>query len=333
MRARFDDFGEHARENGTWRTVAHTGDFDRGVFCQKFAQGAGMQPLDFFRFGARGAQADGEIIGEMIATYWNCGRVTDDSSGECHHFRGAAANVEQAGTEFAFVLREAGLGGGERLENRVVHAHTRAIYGGDDILRCGAGSGDDVYVRLEALANHADRVADIILRVERKFLGQHVQHFAVFRQLHAAGSFDGAADVIALHVAWAGADGDSAAAIDAAHVRAGYADQRGFHGDADERFGFLDGAANRADRQIEVDDLAFAPSFGFVRAQRREFHAAVFVQFADQRAGFCAADVQRYDVPFLLRQIRRSSVAFAVHLMLLLRTNVLRRTFGCAVLG
>src|ERR1700733_3071769 len=292
-----------------------------------------MQPLDFFRFGAGSAQADGEIIGEMIAAYRNCGSVTDDASGECHHFRGAAADIEQASAEFALVLREAGLGGRERLENRVVHAHAGAIYGGDDILRCGAGSGDDMYVRLEALANHTDRVAHIILRVERKFLRQHVQHFAVFRQLHTAGRFDGATDVIALHVAGARADGDPAAAIDATHVRAGYTDQRGFHRDADQRFGFLDGAADRADCEIEVDDLAFAPAFGFGRAQRREFHATVFIQFADQRAGFCAADVQRYDVPFLLRQIRRSSVAFAVPLMLLLRTNVLRRTFGCAVLG
>src|SRR5271154_3015718 len=206
-----------------------------------------MQALDFFRFAAGSAQADGEIVGEMIAAHWNCGGVADHSAGEGDHFRGAAADVEQAGTEFALVLREASFGGSERLEDRVVHAHAGAIYGGDDILGGRAGSGDDVDVCLQALADHADGVADVVLRVERKFLGEDVQDFAVFRQLHAAGGFDGAADVVALHVARARADRDAAAAIDAAHVRAGYADQRGFYRDSGERFGFFDGAADGAD--------------------------------------------------------------------------------------
>src|ERR1700722_189334 len=324
MRARLDDLRQHARENRARRAVAHAGDFDGRVFFQQFTQRAGVQALDFFRFAAGRAQADGEIVREVIAAHWNCRSVAHYAAAEGDHLRGAAADVEQARAEFALVLREAGFGGSERLKDRVVHAHARAIYRGDDILRGGAGGGDDVDVCFQPLADHADRVADIILRVERKFLRQHVQHFAVFGQLHAARGFDGPAHVVALHVARPRAYGNAAAAVDAAHMRAGYADQRRFHRDAGERFGFLDRAANRADREIEVDDLASAPAFGFRRAQGREFHAAVFVQFADQCAGFCAADVQRYDVPFLLRQIRCSSVTFAVPLLLLLRTYVLR---------
>src|SRR5271163_931981 len=268
-----------------------------------------MQALDFFRFAAGSAQADGEIVGEMIAAHWNCGGVADHSAGEGDHFRGAAADVEQAGTEFALVLREASFGGSERLEDRVVHAHAGAIYGGDDILGGGTGGSDDVDVCLQALTDHADGVADVVLGIERKFLGEDVQDFAGFRQLHAAGGFDGAAHVVALHIARARAYGDAATAIHTAHMRAGYADQRGLHRDADEGFGFFHGAANGADREIEVDDLAFAPAFGFGRTECGEFHtAAVVVEFADQGAGFGAADVQRYDVPFLLRQIRCSLI-------------------------
>src|SRR5271156_4747260 len=245
----------------------------------------------------------------MIAADWNCRGVTDYPAGEGDHLGGAAADIEQAGAEFALVLREAGFGRSEGLEDGVVHADAGAIYRGDNILGGGAGSGDDVDVRFQALADHADCVADIILRVQRKFLREDVQDFAVFGQLHAAGGFDGAAHVVALHIARARAYGDAAAAIHAAHMRAGDADQRGLHGNADEGFGFFDGAANGADREIEVDDLAFAPAFRFGRTECGEFHtAAVVVEFADQGAGFGAANVQRYDVPFLLRQIRCSLI-------------------------
>src|SRR5580704_87758 len=306
MRARFDDFRKHARKNGARRTVADAGNFDGCVFVQKFAQRAGVQALDFFRFAAGSAQADGEIVSKMIAAYWNCGRVTNYSASESDHFGGAAADIQQAGAEFALVLREARFGGGERLEDGIVHADASAVNCCDDILSGGAGSGDDVDVCLEALADHADRVADVILGVERKLLREDVQDFAVFRQLHAAGGFDGAAHVVTLHVARARAYGDAAAAVNATHMRAGDANQRGFNRDAGERFGLFDGAANGADREIEVYDLAFAPAFGFGGAECGEFHAAVFVQFANQGAGFGTADVQRYDVPFLLRQIRCS---------------------------
>src|SRR5271168_1525723 len=291
MGARFDDFRKHARENGARRTIAYAGDFDGRVFCQKLAQCAGVQALDFFRFAAGSAQADGEIVGEMIAADWDRCGVTNYPAGEGDHFRGAAADVEQASAEFTLVLREAGFGRGERLEDGVVHADAGAIYRGDNILGGGAGSGDDVDVRFQALADHADCVADIILRVQRKFLREDVQDFAVFGQLHAAGGFDGAAHVVALHIARARAYGDAAAAIHAAHMRAGDADQRRLHGNADEGFGFFDGEANGADREIEIDDLAFASAFGFGRAQGREFHATVFVEFADEGAGFGAADV------------------------------------------
>ena len=58
-------------------------------------------------------------------------------------------------------------------------------------------------------------------------------------KLHAAGGFDGAAHVVALHVARPRADGDAAAAIDAAHVAAGDADQRGFDRHADDALRLL----------------------------------------------------------------------------------------------
>ena len=48
----------------------------------------------------------------MIAADGNCGRVADYAAGEGDDVGGAAADIEQAGAEFALVLREAGFGGG-----------------------------------------------------------------------------------------------------------------------------------------------------------------------------------------------------------------------------
>ncbi len=142
-----------------------------------------MPAFDFFGFVDGRAQADGKIVGEMVAADRNGRSVARDAAGKGDEFGGAAADIEQAGAEFAFVLGEAGFGGSERFEHGVVHTNAGAIHGGDDILRGGAGSGDDVHVGFEALADHTDGVADVVLRVEKKFLGQDVQHFAIFGKL------------------------------------------------------------------------------------------------------------------------------------------------------
>src|ERR1700691_5166647 len=82
------------------------------------------------------------------------------------------------------------------------------------------------------------------------------------------------------------------------------ADHRRFHGNSHDRLGFLYGAANRADREVKVHDLALPPTFGLGCAERRKFYAALVIHFADQRAGLGAADIKRHNVPFFLRQAR-----------------------------
>src|SRR3984957_19717840 len=213
MRAGLDDIGEHAGENGARRTVADAGDFDGGVFLEQRAEGAAVQAFNFFGFVDGGAQADREIVGEVVAADRDGGGVARDAAGKSDEFGGAAADVEQAGAEFAFVLGQARFGGGQRFKHGIVDADAGPIHGGDDILGGGAGGGDDVHVGFEARAHHADGVADIVLSIEKKFLRKDVKNFAVFRQLHAAGGFDGATHIVALNVAGTRADRDAAAAI------------------------------------------------------------------------------------------------------------------------
>ena len=95
----------------------------------------------------------------------------------------------------------------------------------------------------------------------------------------------------ALDVPSAVADADAAAAVYTAHVAAGDADHRGFHGNVGDSFGLFHSATNGTDGGIEVDDQAFAQPFRFGGAQREKPHL-LFVDLGDQGARFHAADIQ-----------------------------------------
>src|SRR5258708_15459853 len=99
-------------------------------------------------------------------------------------------------------------------------------------------------VRCQARADHADRVANSLLGVDEKFVGQDVQDFAVGRQGDAASRVNGSAHVFALDVARAMADADSATAVYAAYVIARHADHSSFHWNVGDAFGFFHGAPN-----------------------------------------------------------------------------------------
>ena len=55
--------------------------------------------------------------------------------------------------------------------------------------------GDDVHLRLQAHAGHADRIADALLAVDDEFLRQHVQDLLVGRNGDRLGRIDDVLDV------------------------------------------------------------------------------------------------------------------------------------------
>jgi hypothetical protein len=156
-------------------------------------------------------------------------------------------------------------------------------------------------VGFEALSDHADGVADSVLRIDREFMRQNVEDFAVCRKRDVASCIDGAAHIVTLDVARASAEADATAAVDAADMAASYADHGGLDRDVGYAFGFLNGAANRANCGVEIDDEAFAKAFGFGRAQREKSNLFA-VYFRNQRARFRAADVQPDDVTIFFCQ-------------------------------
>ncbi len=156
-----------------------------------------------------------------------------------------------------------------------------------------------------------------------EFMRENVEDFAIFGKRDVAGGIDGAANVVAFDIAGAIAERDAAAAVDAAHVAAGDADHRGFNRNVGDAFGFFDGAADRADRGIEIDDEAFAEAFGFGCAEREKFHL-LFVNFRDQRARFRAADVQPDDVSIFFCQAAAPAKLAATSLRLIFQLRGVR---------
>src|SRR5690242_13610104 len=223
--ARFDDVREHVRENLARRAVADAGDFQSAIVFEECGGRPAVAALDAFGFRNRRAQAHREIVGEMVAANRHDANVANHARAVGEHFGGAAADVEQAAAKVALVLREAGFGGSERLEHRVTDENARFVRSGDEILRSRDRGSDDVNVGDQALADHPDGIANVVLHVHDEFVREDVEDFAVFGKRNVAGGVHGAAHVFALDVARARAEGDAAAAVHATNVVASDADK------------------------------------------------------------------------------------------------------------
>jgi hypothetical protein len=125
----------HAVESPSHLTDAgrRRGNFDGGVFLKQRDRGATVMALDAFGFRDRRAQADSEIVGEMVAADGNRSSVSNYAAAVNDKLGGAAADVEQTGAEIAFVLGEASFRGGKRLDDGVTtNSSTAVTIFGDD---------------------------------------------------------------------------------------------------------------------------------------------------------------------------------------------------------
>ena len=123
-------------------------------------------------------------------------------------------------------------------------------------------------VGLKALADHADGIADADLRIEQKFLRQHVEDDTIFRERDTPRRFDGVSHIFAVNIARTIADGDAAAAGDAVNVSASHADDGALDRHAGDAFSDFERVANRAGHGFEIHDQAFANALGFRGAHR-----------------------------------------------------------------
>ncbi len=83
-----------------------------------------------------------------------------------------------------------------------------------------------MHVGFEALADHADGVANTVVSVHGKFVRQDVEDFAIFGKRNVSRGVDRAANVFTFDIARPIAESNPATAVQSANVTAGNADQR-----------------------------------------------------------------------------------------------------------
>ena len=254
---------------------------------------AGVADLDVLGVLRRRAHGDGDVVGHLVAGDRDHRRVADRAVGEHREVRGAAADVDQAHAQLLLIVGEHGEARCELLEHHVVDFEAAALNALLDVLRGAVGAGDDVHLRLEPHAGHADGIADAFLAVDQEFLRQHVQDLLVRGNRDGLGRVDHVLDVAVAH--FLVADRDHAVRVQAAHVAAGDAGIHRMDLAARHQLGFFDRALDRLHGRLDIDHHAFLQAARRVRAQAQHFDRAVGRDLAHQRDDLGRADIQPHD--------------------------------------
>lgn len=178
--------------------------------------------------------------------------MPDGTAIEYGDIRRAAADIHETDTEFHLVLGQHRETRCELLEHDVIDLQAAALDALDDVLRRARGAGHHMHPRFEPHARHADGLADTFLTVDDEFLGQHVQDALVRRYRHRARGIDDPIDIRSRDLAVT--DGDDAVRVQAPHMTAGNPREHRIDLATGHQFGFLDGALNRVDRGLDIDD-------------------------------------------------------------------------------
>ncbi len=217
--------------------------------------------LQLLGVGNRRAQADGDVVGEVIAADADDARVPQAAALEDREVGRAAADVDERHAELFLVRSQHRLAGSELFDDRVDDADAGAVHACDDVLRRCCAAGHDVDVHFEPGARHAHRRADAVLVVDDEVLRQHVQNLASRRQGNRLGGIDRAPHVVAGNLAVLARDRDDAAAVESLDVRARDGDVDRVDFDTGHQLCLLDGAFDGVDRRLEVHDRAAPDAF------------------------------------------------------------------------
>ena len=253
--------------------------------------------LQIFGLGNGGLQANRQIVGEVLSANRNGAGMHHRALEKDHQVAGVAADVQQADAQFPLV--GGGLGGGNRLQNRLRHLQPGAVGAGHGALQRAAGAGGDVQIYLQPLAHHAHRIEDPRLFVQDELAGQQVQNLAVRRALDGAGTFYGAAHILRINLSHPTAQLYAAIGVKSANVRTAHAHGAFANVEAGGKLGLIDGCSDCFGRRPEFGDQPLAHS-------HRRGHAVpaiaqrAFKQLRRQHAGPIAANIQRDDYIFLI---------------------------------
>ena len=297
--ARLQDLRQDAARHQARLAPADARHFHRLVLVDHRRQRAAAAALDLLRVGNRRAQADGDVVREVIAADGDHPGVPQAAALEDREVGRAAADVDDRDAEILLVLGQHRFARGELLQHGLDHRHAGPVHARDDVLRGRGAAGHDVHVDLEPRAGHPDGRPDAVLLVDHEVLREHVQDFAAARQRDRLGGVDGAPDVLARDLAVLAGDRHHAAAVERLDVRRGEPEVDRVDLDAGGQLGLVDRLLDRLDRRLEVDDDAAADAARVREADADDVEPAVVGHLADDGRDLRRADVQPDQISFL----------------------------------
>ena len=134
--ARLQDVAQDAPRHDARPAAADAGHLDRLVLLDHRRQRAAAAPLDLLGLGNRRAQADGDVVGEVIAADGDHRGVPEAAALEDREVGGAAADVEQRDAELLLVRRQHRFGRRQLADHRIDHLDAGAV----DARRPGSAS-------------------------------------------------------------------------------------------------------------------------------------------------------------------------------------------------
>src|SRR5512138_2195182 len=295
-----DDVGQQlARQDPGLAALADRGDLDRLLVLDGRAGDAAELLLDPLGLGDGRPQADGDVVGEVVAPDGDGRGVPEAAALVDRHLGCAGADVDLADAELALVLGQDGLGRGDLVEDDLLDADAGPLDAALEVLERGQGGGDDVDVDLELDAAHADRVLDAVLVVDDELLGDDVDDVPVRRDGDGLGLVDDAADVLAGDLPVLARDGDDAAAVEALDVGPGDAEEGRADLDPGHELRLFLGLLDGRGRRLEVDDDALAQAVGVGRADADDLDLALLGHLGDDGHDLARPDVEGDDVAVL----------------------------------
>ena len=236
-----------------------------------------------------------DVVADDVATEGNDRGVADDAVLENGDVRCTASDVDQGHACFFFFFGEHGSGGGERLEDELVHFEASLADALVDVLGRGHLAGDDVEVGFQANAAHADGVLDALFVVHSEFLRNHVQDF--FPGLHheLVHVLDEGFDVVLADFRFEVLPGDESAVLQTldvlprdAHV---HQSDLGPH----LLLGLLHGLLDGCHRAVDVGHDAARHAHRFTSAVAEQFNLAKLIFLTNEAGNFRGSDVETDD--------------------------------------
>src|SRR5690606_10424178 len=274
-------------------TITQTRHFDVLIGVGQHLLGNPEAQLDFFSVRRRCAQHGGDIAGNLVACDRNNCRVANRTARVNRDISRAAANVDQHNTQLFLVRRQASQAGRQGLQNQVLYFQAATANALHNIL-CGTdGAGHNMHAHFQAQAAHPNGFTYIFLRIDNEFLGQHMQHLLVSRNIDRFGCFDNTGDIGGgnFFVLYS----HHAAGIETGDVAAGDAGINLANLAVSHQLCLFQCALDRVDGGFDIDHNAFTHSLGFVLAQAQHFEAPFWQNLSHYGHHFTGADIECND--------------------------------------